>query len=171
MNASLKYYFLNNMGITIWMPRDPSAVLISDQPILNAALLVLLPQKLHQEQKEQIKILTGMLKVLELGTEEWCVAWVRDLTEKSQHTLIVQSINQWSPYHVLVMGEALAQFLLNDSKSLDELRTTPHSIFGLEPLLQVTYHPAQLEKSPENKRKSYQDLLRLKLQISQARVE
>ena len=150
MNTKLKYYFLSNIGITIWMPRNSAQALMVSQPILNAALLVLLPEKLPQER---------------------CIAWVRNLTEKNQRVLIKQAIHHWSPYHVLVVGETLAQFLLNDSKSLDELRIIPHAILGLESLLHVTYHPAELENSPENKRKAYQDLLRLKLQISQARME
>jgi len=173
MNAAqaklcLKYRLLNTMGIPIWIEKKSSA-LISYQPMLGAAVLVLLPEKILETAKEHQKILAGMLKVLELNEEELCVAWLNPLKE-TEEVALMQTINQWAPYRVLVLGESLAQFLLKSTKSLDELRLNSHIMAGYIPLIEVTYHPVELEKSIEYKRKAYQDLLRLKSQIIEARM-
>jgi hypothetical protein len=168
MDLNLKYRLLDTMGIPIWMLKRSSA-LMSNRPIWGASLLVLLPEKLPQKEEGQNKILMGMLEVLALRSEELCVAWV-DPVKGSDRIILQGTINQWAPRLVLVMGETLAQFLLKINKSLDTLRMNSHSVLGLDALLEVTYHPAALEKFIEHKRKAYQDLLRLKSKIAELKV-
>lgn len=167
MENHLKYRLLEAMGISIWIEKRTSA-LMSDSPILGAALLVLLPERLRAVEQEQQKILTGMLKVLELGEAELCVAWLSPFKEKDREE-IGKAINQWAPYRVLVLGESLAQFLLSTSIGLDEIKLSSQPIVGVISPLDFTYHPAELENSLVCKRKAYQDLLRLKSQIAEAR--
>ena len=152
MAQHLKYRLLNAMGIPLWVEKRFSP-LSSNNPILGAPLLVL----------------TGMLKVLELEEEALCIAWLDPLKEK-EAPIVAKALNRWAPYRVLALGEPLVQFLLKTSKTLDELRLNSHQVEGYESIIEVTYHPVELEKSSECKRKTYQDLLRLKSKIAEAGI-
>ena len=76
--------------------------------------------------------------------------------------------NQWlqrqiellQPRVILALGRIAAQNLLNSDQSLGRLRTGQHDYAGI-PLI-VTYHPAYLLRKPIDKRKSWQDLKRVK---------
>jgi DNA polymerase len=60
---------------------------------------------------------------------------------------------------VLLLGEACAQAVLKTGRSLDELRQTPHSVPGAPGREYVaTYHPEDLLRKEELKRKAWDDL-------------
>lgn len=170
MSSSLKYRLLDAMGVTYWIPRQ-SSVITSSNPLLCAACLVLLPEKISNQESEQHKILLGMLKVLDLNAEELCIGWLHNFQGLDPYFSIGQAIAKWAPYSVLIMGERLAQRLLNAHKPLDELRKNSQSIADLNACVYVTYHPQELEKVPQHKRRAYEDLLNLKARISQARAK
>ncbi len=76
--------------------------------------------------------------------------------------------NQWlqrqiellQPRVILALGRVAAQNLLSTDQSLGALRAGQHSYAGI-PLV-ATYHPAYLLRKPIDKRKSWQDLKRVK---------
>jgi uracil-DNA glycosylase family 4 len=66
---------------------------------------------------------------------------------------------------VLLLGEACAQAVLKTSKTMDELRQTPHREGGRD--FAVTYHPDELLKRDELKRKAWEDLQWLQRRMTQ----
>ena len=64
------------------------------------------------------------------------------------------------PKIILALGRIAAHFLLGSTESLGKMRGREFS-YRNTPLI-VSYHPAYLLRSPREKRKSFQDLLRLK---------
>ena len=72
-----------------------------------------------------------------------------------------QQIDLIQPAVILALGRVAAHHLLNTDRSLGALRTRQHSFAGI-PLI-ATYHPAYLLRTPIDKRKSWQDLKRVKL--------
>ncbi len=70
---------------------------------------------------------------------------------------------------VLLMGETCAQAVLKTGKTLDELRQIPHREGGREFI--VTYHPEDLLRREEWKRKAWEDLQWLQKRMSEARAD
>lgn len=68
------------------------------------------------------------------------------------------------PRVILAMGKVAAQNLLVTNNTVTALRESQHDYHGI-PLL-VSYHPAYLLRKPSEKRKSWQDLLRLKAMLA-----
>ena len=71
-----------------------------------------------------------------------------------------QQIELIQPHVILALGRIAAHKLLNTDQSLGALRTRQHKYTGI-PLI-VTYHPAYLLRQPIDKRKSWQDLKRVR---------
>lgn len=72
-------------------------------------------------------------------------------------------IKHIKPSVILLLGEQASQQLLVSQKSLMDLRLRHHQHLGV-PVI-VSYHPAELINSVENKRKAWQDLLHIKNQL------
>jgi len=72
---------------------------------------------------------------------------------------LLRQIELVQPRLILAAGRVAAQNLLNSSENVGRLRAREHRL-GDTPLL-VTYHPAYLLRSPEEKAKAWQDLQRL----------
>lgn len=68
------------------------------------------------------------------------------------------------PKMILALGRIAAHHLLLSQDALGKLRERVHNYNGI-PLL-VSYHPAYLLRKPVEKRKSWQDLLKLKQQLT-----
>ena len=75
-----------------------------------------------------------------------------------------QQIELIQPGVILALGRIAAHKLLNTDQSLAALRAKQHNISGI-PLI-VSYHPAYLLRKPVEKRKSWQDLKRIKYLLS-----
>lgn len=71
-----------------------------------------------------------------------------------------QQIELIRPGVILALGRIAAHKLLNTDQSLAALRAKQHNFAGI-PLI-VSYHPAYLLRKPIEKRKSWQDLKRIK---------
>lgn len=69
---------------------------------------------------------------------------------------------------VVLLGEACAQAVLKTGKTLEELRQEPHRIEGREFI--VTYHPSDLLKREELKRKAWEDLQWLQKRMAAAQA-
>lgn len=164
VNLATRYQLLNAMGVSQWLSKAPhsSSFLLSETPLFCAPCLVILPEKIPQAEVEQNKIFIGMLKVLMLSPEELAIVWVRNGLLMNQYPYVGLEIAKWAPCHILIMGEKLSQNILGTEQTFDQLRIDFQRIVGVEGLVQVTYHPAELQKAPEHKGKAYRDLLRLK---------
>lgn len=72
-----------------------------------------------------------------------------------------QQIALIKPKIIMAVGRIAAHFLLNTNQSLGRLRGRVYSYGEQKIPLLVTYHPAYLLRSPREKAKAYQDLLRI----------
>jgi DNA polymerase len=75
-----------------------------------------------------------------------------------------QQIELIQPAVILALGRVAAHNLLNTDQSLASMRSRQHDYAGI-PLI-VSYHPAYLLRKPVEKRKSWQDLKRVKTMIN-----
>jgi uracil-DNA glycosylase family 4 len=73
---------------------------------------------------------------------------------------LLQQIDLVSPRVILAVGRFSGPCLLNTTESFDDLRQRIHHYHG-RPLL-VSYHPRDLLRHPEDKKKAYDDWLQLK---------
>jgi DNA polymerase len=73
---------------------------------------------------------------------------------------LLKQIELLQPDVILVLGRVAAHNLLNTDHSLASLRGRLHKYAGI-PVV-VSYHPAYLLRKPVDKRKSWQDLKRVK---------
>jgi len=71
-----------------------------------------------------------------------------------------RQVEYLQPRVILALGRIAAHNLLNTDKALGELRRGEHQYAGI-PVV-VSYHPAYLLRKPIEKRKSWQDLKRVK---------
>ena len=78
--------------------------------------------------------------------------------------MIVSEIELIEPAVILALGRVAAHKLLNTEQSLASLRNRQHDYAGI-PLI-VSYHPAYLLRKPVEKRKSWQDLKRVRTMIN-----
>ena len=69
------------------------------------------------------------------------------------------------PKAILALGRFAAQYLLQSNLSIGKLRGKVHQTDLKIPIV-VTYHPAYLLRSPNEKAKAWQDCLRLKQVLS-----
>jgi len=70
------------------------------------------------------------------------------------------------PTLLLALGRIAAHYLLDTKTSLGQLRGQTHSYGQLNTPLIITYHPAYLLRSPQDKRKAFQDLQRVAITLS-----
>lgn len=85
-----------------------------------------------------------------------------EMASCSRH--LTEQISLVAPRFILALGRFAGQFLLNDTKSLGDMRNQVHR-YGDIPVI-VTYHPAYLLRNPVDKGKTYQDLLQARQLIS-----
>jgi len=69
-----------------------------------------------------------------------------------------QQIALVKPALLLAVGRIAAHYLLQTKSSLESLRGKIHAYGKSQTPLIVTYHPAYLLRSPQDKKKAYQDL-------------
>jgi uracil-DNA glycosylase family 4 len=116
------------------------------------------------------QLLTNMLKSIGLDREQIYIANIlkcrppqnRDPNPIEVATCtpyLLQQIELLQPKIILAVGRIAAQFLLNTDEAMARLRGQEFNYHDT-PLL-VTYHPAYLLRSPRDKRKSWDDMLRL----------
>ena len=121
------------------------------------------------------KLLDAMLQAIELDRSKVFIANVlkcRPPNNRNPHTseivccdaYLQRQIELIQPKTILALGRIAAHHLLVSQESLGKLRQQEHSFNGI-PLL-VSYHPAYLLRNPVDKRKSWQDLLKIKYRLS-----
>jgi len=116
------------------------------------------------------KLLTAMLSAIKLKRQEVFITNVikcmptddkdpSKLEMKNCHDYLMRQVALVRPKAILAVGRIAAQHLLATDTAIGQLRGQDHEIAGI-PVI-VTYHPAYLLRKPGEKRKSWQDLLRL----------
>jgi DNA polymerase len=117
------------------------------------------------------QLLNAMLNAIDLKREQVFIANIlkcrppnnRDpSSEEAQNcsAYLQQQIALLQPKAIFVVGRIAAQNLLASELAIGKMRGQDYSFNGI-PVI-VTYHPAYLLRKPSEKRKSWQDLLRLK---------
>jgi len=120
------------------------------------------------------QLLDAMLGAIQLDRSQVFIANVlkcRPPDNRNPHTseivccdaYLQRQIELIQPKMILALGRIAAHHLLVSQESLGKLRQQPHSYHGI-PLV-VSYHPAYLLRKPVDKRKSWQDLLKIKKQL------
>jgi uracil-DNA glycosylase len=116
-------------------------------------------------------LLDGMLKAIGLNRQQVFMTNVikcRTPEDRNPHTsetvccdvYLQRQIALVQPKIILALGRIAAHHLLLSQESLGVLRRQVHSYNGI-PLV-VSYHPAYLIRKPVEKRKSWEDLLKVK---------
>lgn len=140
------YQGLCHTDIDYYLKKDTQG-LHSNRPVVCAACLVVLgndPQHLTASQRT---LLDGMLKVLALDQDDYCVAWY----PLSGATPLSQAILKYAPCSVLFLGSAFKKHVIPSSSEIPFL---------------YTYSPEELEADPRLKRSAFDTLLGLKKQLS-----
>lgn len=117
------------------------------------------------------KLLTRMLRAIDLEREEVFIANIlkcrppdnRDpKPQEIGHCLsyLRQQIGLIQPKIILAMGRIAAQSLLDTNMAIGRLRDTEQYFADTGIPVVVTYHPAYLLRSPQQKRKAWEDLQR-----------
>lgn len=79
---------------------------------------------------------------------------------------LLRQITLIRPKLIVALGRISAHFLLNTDTALGKMRGREYKYSDLSIPLIVTYHPAYLLRSPTEKRKAWEDLLRIKAYLS-----
>ena len=81
-----------------------------------------------------------------------------------------RQIELLAPRAILALGRVAAQNLLGTDEPLGRLRSKPQRLDSGEPVI-VTYHPAYLLRSPQEKAKAWQDLKAVRALLADTAVE
>lgn len=75
---------------------------------------------------------------------------------------LARQVHLIAPRAILALGRIAAQNLLNETTPIGKMRGQRYTYGSAQIPVIVTYHPAYLLRSPQEKRKSWQDLLAIK---------
>ena len=123
------------------------------------------------------QLLDAMIAALQMQRSQAFIANVIKCRPPGNRDPLAEEITQCEPYlHqqlklvqpkvIVALGRISAQALLKSSKPLGHLRGKVHHYGSTSTPLVVTYHPAYLLRSPQQKSKSWQDLLLAKSVVS-----
>ena len=115
------------------------------------------------------QLLTNMLRAIGLAREEVFIANIlkcrppknRDPQQEEIakcRPYLRQQIELIKPKIILAVGRIAAQSLLNTDTPIGRLRGKRFTFEGTEIPIVATYHPAYLLRSPQQKRKAWEDL-------------
>jgi len=119
------------------------------------------------------QLLDSMLRAIGLSREEVYIANIlkcrppNNRDPKPEESIkctpfLQRQIDLIKPKVILGVGRIAAHNLLNTTESLGKLRGREHQYSPHNIPMYITYHPAYLLRSPREKRKAYEDLLRVK---------
>jgi uracil-DNA glycosylase family 4 len=142
----------------------------------TASLMILgdAPSEEDEQQGEPFsgeagKLLTAMLKAMGYQRSDvYILNTVKCKTAKNNEPSIdeamscepylIRQINLLQPELILALGNFTAQWLLKTKSTLGRLRGQLHYVDGINAPIVVSYHPAYLLRSPNEKRKAWEDL-------------
>jgi len=202
--TDLKHYYLQQMGIDIWVERDKPRRSNTDalaelsrkvagctrcnlhcgrtQTVFArgnslARLMVIGEAPGFHEDKQGLPfvgkaggLLNNMLQSIGLTESDVYIANVikcrppenRDPTEEEValcSEYLGQQIQLIQPSLILALGRFAGQFLLKSNLAMNQMRSKDHA-YESTPCI-VTYHPAYLLRKPSDKKKAFDDLLRV----------
>jgi uracil-DNA glycosylase len=119
------------------------------------------------------QLLTQMLQAIDLTREQVFIANVLKCRPPNNRDPVITEVKQCTPYLqrqiaiikprvILALGRIAAQYLLNCDTPMRDLRGRRYFYTDDKIPLYVTYHPAYLLRSPQDKRKTLHDLTILK---------
>ncbi|MBP6104635.1 MAG: hypothetical protein KBD23_05980 [Gammaproteobacteria bacterium] len=151
------YQGLCHTNIDYYFKKDRQG-LQSERPVVCAACLVVLEENPAYLTASQRTLKDGMLKVLDLGKDDYCVAWMTPTTRlpQGEPDPLPLSLLKYAPYSVLFLGSAFKDHMI------PALVLPAHA--GIPCL--YTYSPKELEADPRLKRSAFDTLLRLKKQLT-----
>lgn len=115
------------------------------------------------------QLLTKMIAALKMAREEVYIANVLKCRPPNNRDPSLEEVTHCEPYlHqqieliqpkvIVALGRIAGQALLKSDQSLGRLRARVHQYGPLQTPLVVTYHPAYLLRTPQDKRKTWEDL-------------
>ena len=118
------------------------------------------------------QLLDKMLKAIDLSRQEVYIANVLKCRPPNNRDPLPQEVKQCTPFLqqqieliqprlILAVGRVSAHYLLQNTLSLARMRQRTFHFGEHDTPLFVTYHPAYLLRNPADKRKAYEDLLRV----------
>ena len=118
---------------------------------------------------ESSKLLTSMLKAMGYQRRDVYITDVLkcgmaeniDATEsqaESCEPYFFRQVSLVQPKLIIALGNAAAQYLLKSKSTMNRLRGQLHYVDGIAAPILVSYHPTYLLASPNEKRKSWEDL-------------
>ena len=125
------------------------------------------------------KLLDAMIKALGMSREDVFIANVVKCRPPGNRDPLPEEITNCQPYLqqqldlvrpkvIVALGRISAQALLSSAESLGSMRGQVYEYGKQATPLVVTYHPAYLLRSPEQKNKAWQDLLMAKALVRTA---
>lgn len=118
------------------------------------------------------KLLNAMLASIQLDRKDIYIANILKSRPPGNRDPLAEEVAACTPYLLrqitllrpkvlLAVGRIAAQFLLNTTQAMRQLRGETFEYGPLKTPLLVTYHPAYLLRAPREKRKAWQDIQRL----------
>ena len=161
MANTLRYYYLQQMGIDVWVPRDSHSDDISAQA--TARLLIIAEvasmddlQRPFFSGKAAV-LFKQMLSSIGLSTDEVHIMNIRrGVDHASLDNALTQQIALISPQVILALGSFAATHVLQGSLPFNTMRSRVHEYQGI-PVL-VSYDPEYLLINPSEKKNAYADL-------------
>jgi len=160
-------------------------------PTANLMLIVIAPKPLEPDQSgnqypgssknsllsaQSVQLLTKMLLAIKVNINDIfitsllkCVIPPGHAVEAAEITACRHHLNRQieviQPDRLFVMGELVAQYLLDSNEKIDSLREQRYEYAGRP--VGISYSADELLLQPENKRKAWLDLQRLRQQLLQ----
>jgi len=167
LDPQSRLQILKNLEVPVWEKRNH--FLFLDRPLAFARLAVVLAQPLKSKDSEEKKVFMGMLTVLGLRREEYWIGWLIKGENLWSQAVFWEAIRAWKPATLLLLGQDLVEKLGLPSLQTTE-RDDEHHLYKGDrdnpnvsmPHIHTTFHPEELIKRPEKKKKTYQILLNLK---------
>jgi len=85
--------------------------------------------------------------------------------------ILERQIALLQPRLIVAVGRVAAQTLLSSTENLGKMRERLHEYPGMNIPVLVTYHPAYLLRSPQQKAKSWEDLKQIATLLSQSKAQ
>ncbi len=147
-----------------WQPRHQTTVLSAGLPQAKLMIIGNTPGTHEEHQGNPFdgsagQLMTAMLQSIGFTRDEVYITNLLEFRDtEACTTFLNQQIKLLQPTLLLAIGQAAARFLLHTDATLESLRGRLHTIGKDQPSLIVTYHPADLIRSPLDKKKAYIDL-------------
>jgi len=164
---NLRKFYLNAMGIDIWLPRntiESNNSHINISSINNSNLDVFELCLYENTDDRKIKWLTiGNICSADADILLDKMMFAVDLKRTSKVNLILNDIDclydqikSVSPKIILLLGNDATKKILNKKESFDQIRGEVHQLKGTKVI--ATYHPNSLLQNPLQKRAAWHDL-------------